>query len=233
MFEIIIKLSGTNMKKTITALSVSTIFTSTMLIVSSAHAVEGLSANAAASSNYLWRGVTQTTNSAAVSGGIDYEHTSGFSVGTWASNADWAENMTYELDVYAAYSNELDNGLGYSIGYIYYAYDSDADSDFSEVNFSLSYDAFSITYNTLVDSDADGDFGDDTYISADAAFEISEGLELGLHVGSYDFDAGGDYVDYGISLSKNGFTFAISDTDIDGADGDVNFVVSYSVDLDL
>ena len=221
------------MKKTISALSISAILTISAGLSTSALAVDGLSANAAAASNYLWRGVTQTTNAAAVSGGIDYEATSGFSAGAWASNADWAENMTYELDVYAAYSNELDNGLGYSVGYIYYSYDSDAEADFSEVNFSLSYDAYSITYSTLVDSDADGDFGDDTYISADAAFEISAGLELGLHVGSYDFDAGGDYVDYGVSLSKNGFTFAISDTDIDGADGDLNFVVSYSVDLDL
>tara|TARA_R110002124_G_scaffold68845_2_gene185908 strand:+ start:7656 stop:8321 length:666 start_codon:yes stop_codon:yes gene_type:complete len=221
------------MTKSITSLSISMILMASALTATSAHAVEGLSANAAASSNYLWRGVTQTTNSAAVSGGIDYENASGFSVGTWTSNADLAENMTYELDVYAAYANELDNGLGYSVGYIYYSYDNDADVDFSEVNFSLSYDAYSITYNTLVDSDGGGDFGDDTYISADAAFEVSEGLELGLHIGSYDFDAGGDYVDYCVSLSKNGFTFALSDTDIEGADGDLNFVISYSVDFDL
>ena len=221
------------MKKSITSLSISMILMASALTATSAHAVEGLSANAAASSNYLWRGVTQTTNAAAVSGGIDYENASGFSVGTWASNADWAENMTYELDVYAAYANELDNGIGYSVGYIYYAYDSDAEADFSEVNFSLSYNAYSITYNILVDSDGGGDFADDTYLSADAAFEVSEGLELALHIGRYDFDAGGDYVDYGVSLSKNGFTFAVSDTDIDGADGDLNFVVSYSIDFDL
>jgi uncharacterized protein (TIGR02001 family) len=221
------------MKKSISAISIPVILTLSTCLSTSVLAIDGLSANAAATNNYLWRGVTQTTNSAAISGGIDYETASGFSVGTWASNADWAENMTYELDVYAAYSNELDSGIGYSVGYIYYAYDSDADADFSEVNFSLSYDAYSITYNTLVDSDADGDFGDDSYISADAEFEISAGLALGLHVGSYEFDAGGDYIDYGVSLSKNGFTFAISDTDIDGADGDLNFVVSYSVDLDL
>jgi len=221
------------MKKTITSLSISMLLMASAFTATSAHAVEGLSANAAASSNYLWRGVTQTTNSAAVSGGIDYENASGFSVGTWVSNADWAENMTYELDVYAAYANEFDNGLGYSIGYIYYAYDSDAEADFSEVNFSLSYDAYSITYNTLVDSDGGGDFGDDTYISADATFEISEGLALAFHLGSYDFDADGDYVDYGVSLSKNGFTLGISDTDIDGADGDLNFVISYSIDIDL
>jgi uncharacterized protein (TIGR02001 family) len=221
------------MKQSSLSLALATLLASTAIFTSSAFAVEGLSANVAATNNYLWRAVTQTSNSAAVSGGIDYEANNGFSIGTWASNADWAENMTYELDLYAAYGNTLDNGVGYSVGYIYYAYDSDANSDFSEVNASISYDAFSLTYNTLLDSDADGDFGDDTYISGDAEFEVSEGLSVGLHIGSYDFDAGGDYVDYGISLSKSGFTFAISDTDIDGADGDVNVVISYAVDLDL
>ncbi len=221
------------MKKSITLLPISMILTTSALMAPTVQAIEGLSANVAAASNYLWRGVTQTSNSPAVSGGIDYENTTGFSVGAWASNAEWAENMTYELDVYAAYANELDNGLGYSVGYIYYAYDSAADADFSEVSFSLSYDAYSITYNTLLDSDADGDFGDDTYISADAAFDISSGLTLAFHLGRYDFDAGSDYVDYGVSVSKNGFTFGVFDTDIDGADGEVNFVVSYSVDFDL
>ena len=40
------------------------------------------SANAAASSNYIWRGLTQTENKAAVSGGIDYASDNGFYVGT-------------------------------------------------------------------------------------------------------------------------------------------------------
>lgn len=221
------------MKKSINTLTLSGILAFTTFLSSSSFAVEGLSANVSVANNYLWRNVSQTHNAAAVSGGIDYESASGFSIGGWASNADIVENMTYELDLYAAYSNQLDNGIGYSVGYIYYSYDSDANANFSEMNFSLSYDAYSVTYNTLIDSDGGGDFGDDTYISADAAFEISDGLALGLHLGHYDFDAGGDYVDYGVSLSKNGFSFTISDTDIDGPDGDVNFLVSYTVDINL
>lgn len=221
------------MKKALLPLVVVSTLASTSLISSQAIAVEGLSANVGATNNYLWRGVTQTTNAAAISGGIDYEAGSGFYAGTWVSNADWAENMTYELDVYGGFSGDLGEGFGYDVGYIYYAYDSDADSDFSEVYASLSYGAFSVSYATLVDSDADGDFGDDTYISADAEFEVAKDLTLALHFGNYDFDAGGDYSDYGISLSKNGFTFSLSDTDIDGEDGDVNFVISYAVDFDL
>ncbi|MBP53259.1 MAG: hypothetical protein CMG88_01690, partial [Marinobacter sp.] len=40
-----------------------------------------VSSNVSASSNYLFRGVTQTDGAAAVQGGLDYEHASGFYVG--------------------------------------------------------------------------------------------------------------------------------------------------------
>jgi uncharacterized protein (TIGR02001 family) len=46
-------------------------------------------ANIGAVSNYIWRGVTQTQDGAAVQGGVDVAHESGFYAGTWASNIDW------------------------------------------------------------------------------------------------------------------------------------------------
>lgn len=223
------------MKKALLTIALSSVLASTAVVsTQAAAAVEGLSANVSATNNYLWRGVTQTNNAAAISGGLDYSHETGIYMGTWASNADWADGMSYELDLYGGYATELENGVGIDVGYIYYAYDKKTESDFSEVYASVSYDAFSFGYATLVDSDAGGSFGDDSYYSADAEFEVSEGLALAVHVGYYDFDAAdSDYTDYGVSLSKDGFTFAVSDTDLDGADGEVNFTVSYSLDFDL
>lgn len=221
------------MNKSLSIIALSTVLASSTLLSAPVSAVEGLSANAAVTNNYLWRGVTQTNNAAAVSGGLDYAHKSGAYAGTWVSNADWAEEMSYELDFYAGYANELENGIGYDVGVIYYAYDKAAESDFSEVYVSISYDAYSFTYNTLIDSDAGGKFADDTYLSADAEFEVAEGLGLGLHIGRYDFKEAGNYIDYGVALSKEGFTFGVSKTDLSGADGDVNFTVSYAVDFDL
>ena len=75
------------MKKSILNIALlSTLATSTMF-ATSASAVEGLSANVSATSNYLWRGLEQTGGESAISGGIDYAADSGFYVGTWASNA--------------------------------------------------------------------------------------------------------------------------------------------------
>ena len=56
------------MKKTILNIALSTFILSTTSY--SAFAIEGLSANVAATSNYLWRGVEQTNGKAAISGGI-------------------------------------------------------------------------------------------------------------------------------------------------------------------
>jgi len=221
------------MKNTIRLITLSSTLSASILLSTTAFAVDGLSANIGATNNYLWRGVTQTQNNSAISGGIDYESKSGFYVGTWASNASWADSMTYELDFYGGFSGDISNGLGYDLGYIYYNYDNAANSDFSEVYAHLTYGVFTFGYNTLVDSDAGGSFADDTYITADAEFEVADGLALTVHAGNYTFNAGGDYTEYGVSLSKSGFTFGLSDTDIDGADGDVNVSVSYAVDFDL
>ncbi len=48
-----------------------------------------ISANIGVVSNYMWRGVTQTQDGAAVQGGLDFTHSSGFYAGTWASNVDF------------------------------------------------------------------------------------------------------------------------------------------------
>lgn len=194
-----------------------------------------VSANVGVTSNYLWRGLEQTNGKSAVSGGIDYAADSGFYVGTWVSNADWADGMTYELDIYGGFAGDLNESVSYDVGFVHYAYpDSADDVDFTEVNASLSFGLFSISYAVL--ADAEGvDFGDDSYISADAEFELSSEVALSLHIGTGtdDFYAGEDFVDYGISLSKDGFTFGASSTDLDGAAGDTKFYVSYAIDINL
>jgi uncharacterized protein (TIGR02001 family) len=203
-----------------------------MTISAAASDIDGLSANVGLTNNYLWRGLEQTDGQAAISGGIDYESDSGFYLGTWVSNANWAEGMTYELDVYGGYTGEIEN-LTYDVGFVHYAYpDSTDDVDFTELNASISFSIFTFGYAIL--ANADGvDFGDDSYVSLDADFTLTSDLGLTVHVGTGtdEFYAGESFVDYGVSLSKSGFSFGASKTDIN--DDNVKFTVSYSVDIDL
>ncbi|MDN3413621.1 MULTISPECIES: TorF family putative porin [unclassified Pseudoalteromonas] len=199
-----------------------------------------VTANAAATSNYLWRGQEQTGGDAAVSGGIDYANESGFYAGTWASNASWADEMTYELDLYAGFGGAINENVSYDVGYIYYAYPdaaSGADADFSEVYGSISVQGFTFGAAVLATSAASGDgtdFGDSLYLNADYSFAVgSNGTEMALHIGHYSGDFIGDdnIIDYGVSVSKDGFTFGLSDNDMDGSD--VKAYVAYAVDFSL
>ncbi|MBL0710766.1 MAG: hypothetical protein JJV99_07120, partial [Colwellia sp.] len=219
------------MKKTLLSIAMTSVLATTAFISTSASAVEGLSANAAATSNYLWRGVEQSGGDAAVSGGIDYADDSGFYVGTWASSLggesyelvddELVGGHSYELDLYAGFGGDISDSISYDVGFIYYAYPDADDSDFSEVYCSVSFDALTVGVAVLTSSDAknsdgsDIDAGDSIYANADYAFDLGNELELALHLGSYSGDVLGEdeYIDYGVSLSKSGFTFGASATD--------------------
>ncbi len=229
------------MKKTLLSLTLFTCFASTSLLSTQASAVEGLSANVAATSNYLWRGLEQTGGSSAVSGGIDYSASSGFYVGTWASNASWGDMKT-ELDFYSGFGGNINEDVSYDVGYIYYAYpDSVADeNDFSEVYASLSTAGFTFGVAVLADSEAGGDgaeFGDSVYANIDYSFALASGAEIALHVGDYSGDFSTESTDFGASISKDGFTLGVSKVSFDDSvtegEDDLKFYVSYSVDIDL
>ncbi len=88
-----------------------------------------LTGNLGIFSNYIFRGVTQTTGAAAVQGGFDYAHPSGLYVGTWGSNVSWltdggyATGSSLELDVYGGYKGAFGKtDFGYDVGAIFYYY---------------------------------------------------------------------------------------------------------------
>ena len=223
------------------------------LLLSVSTAQAELTANFAASNNYIWRGLTQTVNEAAVSGGIDYTHDSGLYVGTWISNVSYAADdvYSYEHDLYAGFAGEA-GPISYDVGYLYYNYDDEANFDFGEVYGSIGYNGLTLGLNVLANTEADEGLGQDfgfgeaTYLYLDYSIEVRDGLELGLHVGRHQGDFSeafngvpGDYTDYNISLAKNGFSFMVSSTDLDDAGPDnldndeVKFVIAYGIDFDL
>lgn len=200
-----------------------------------------LSANIGATSNYLWRGVTQTDDGAAIQGGVDFAHESGFYAGTWASNIDWGVGSSgVEVDLYGGLAGEV-NDFGYDMGVIFYIYpDSDYDdSNFSEIYLSGSYKWFSAGLAYTWDSDADDDapFSDgDLYYHAGASVDLGDGWSLGGTIGYYDFDVPNSsdvsYTHYQLDLGKSAgdfgdFTFTLSQAEEESGDDDVKVLVSW------
>ncbi|MBQ1782296.1 MAG: hypothetical protein II007_01440 [Gammaproteobacteria bacterium] len=206
------------------------------LTIASAQAA--LSGNLGATSNYIWRGQTQTSDSVGFSGGLDYAHDSGFYVGTWTSNVDFGDDASYELDGYFGFGGSIGD-FGYDLNYTYFAYPDGEKLDFSEVGGSVSYSVLTLGANATASND-DGQklFKGAYYYYAALSFDVGKDLALGFHIGQSDFDqkyGGKDYVDYNVSLTKTfalgDATFMISDTDID--EDDPKVVVSWSTGFDL
>lgn len=216
------------------------------LIVSGTAAAE-FSANIGATSNYVWRGVTQTDDDAAVSGGIDYAHEKGFYAGTWASNVDFGDDTTAEVDFYGGFANTLDMGLGYDVGAIYYYYPgANDDLDFAEIYLKLGYTwvlDFSGSVNYTVDKEDDDADTNDIYFDVGASYEIAPTWSVTGTVGYYDFDDEdvADYTHYLVGVTKNAgdfgdFTLSVSVADAqsgeDSIDGDALVFVSWAKTFD-
>jgi len=222
------------------------------LSLASTAAVAQITANATVTNNYIWRGLTQSTNDAAVQGGIDYVNENGFYVGTWVSNVDYAPGdvFSYEHDVYAGFSGG--DEISWDVGWLYYNYDEEANFDFHEIYGTIGLGGFSATAFILSGTEADEGpgqdfgFGQAYYLSLDYGFELDNGLGISLHLGRHsgDFNEAfngvpGSYTDYNVTFAIDSFTFMITDTDLDdvGADNLDNdapkFVIGYSMEFGL
>ncbi len=154
-----------------------------------------LDANIGAVSNYIWRGVSQSGDSAAVQGGLDASHESGFYAGTWASNVDFGPGgANYELDLYLGYDFTLpDENASLGLNTIYYAYPDDGGNiDFWEIGISGGYGVFSagIQYTVWGDKDNEDTLFDqgDLYYGAALDFPLPQDFGFGIFGGYYDFN---------------------------------------------
>jgi uncharacterized protein (TIGR02001 family) len=205
----------------------------TALMGATAAAHAELAFNVAAASNYYFRGVSQTSDDAAVSGGVDWGHDSGFYLGTWMSNVEFA---SAEVDLYAGYGNEFGNGLGYDISALYYYYPDGGNVDYAEAAVSLSYGwvtgGIAYTFYGETNEKTAFDSGDIYYsIGADLPVNLGEGIGLGVFAGLYTFDGDGNdececdnYAHWGVSLSKDAGDFGSVSVNYEQTNEDENSV---------
>lgn len=195
----------------------------------SAPVFAGATGNVGAYNQYVFRGVDQTTNGAAVQGGLDYATDSGIYIGSWASNTSFAGT---EVDLYGGYAGKMGD-LGFDVGALYYYYTDASAFNTLEGYFGLSYNIVSAKYFYTTDY-----FGTDesaSYLTGTIGFPLSETLKFSVNVG-YNFGDGvkatfgDDYLDYGATLSKDigsGFSasFAAIGNDLEGTGLDKGKVV--------
>ncbi|MFQ5661037.1 MAG: TorF family putative porin [Gammaproteobacteria bacterium] len=197
------------------------------------------SANVAITTDYRFRGISQTNEDPAVSGGFDYSYTPlGFYAGVWASSLDFAvpdpDDADLETDFYGGFTGEF-NGIGWDVGGIYYAYPGSdtgpgaAEYDYVEIYGSLSRDfkVFNLSGGLNYSPDYFFESDDGLYVYGDIGVPLPYGISLAGHVGHQSIDNNAqfgtpDYYDWHIGLSKEigNFTFDISYVDTDISKGE-------------
>jgi len=182
------------------------------------------SANLAITSNYIWRGISQTDNGLAIQGGFDVAHTSGLSAGVWGSNVQDNEGdylNGVEFDFYANYGFKVSN-VDLSVGYIAYYYQSFTNLNFSEINVAATYAGVTAKVSKEISNSSDGSgFTDHGYyyeLGYTYSIPAVKGLDLGLHYGWAEY-ANVTEEDYSVSLTYPvaGFAATIAYSNAPGA----------------
>ncbi len=98
----------------------------------------------AVTSDYVFRGLSQSKEGPAIQGGVEYQHEVGAYIGMWASNVDFndGDEAQVELDGYVGYRTAITDDLSADVGAIYYGYpgaDSNLDYDYWEFYAAAEY----------------------------------------------------------------------------------------------
>ncbi len=185
------------------------LFTAIMASTVSATNVE-TSANVAMTSNYVWRGMSQTVNSPAIQGGFDIS-LGNIYVGVWGSNVNFGNASSLEADLYAGYASDF-FGLAYDFNYKQYIYPNETkSSNFSEASLTLLYNfkvlALSAKYYVGIKTNS---FNAPDGWEVDISVPLAKKITIDSIYG--DYDGVGTYYLIGASKSYGKFDFSIAYT---------------------
>ncbi len=195
-----------------------------------------LSAGVGFATDYVFRGVSQTDEHAAVQANIDWG-LAGFYVGAWGSNVDFddGDEATVEVDIYGGYANSL-AGIDYNFGAIYYWYpgaDSSLDYNYVEVVGTLGYGfapdglggtELAVGTEVYYSPEFFGDTGDAVFWRGSAGITLPAGIGIDGGVGHQWIDQGTDYLtwDVGVTTAIKGIGIDVRYHDTDeGALGEL------------
>ena len=195
------------------------LFAATLCAAFTAAQAEELSFNAAVTSDYRYRGISQSRLQAALQGGVDYAHDpTGFYVGAWASTIKWTSDAGgeghVELDIYGGKRGQITEFWSYDVGVLTYVYAGNglkhvpgfANADTTEIYGQLGYGPATLKYSHsvtnlfgFVDSRNSG------YLDFSANVDIGNGFTLNLHAGRQKVRNNGaaDYSDWKAGVTRD------------------------------
>lgn len=193
------------------------------------HATES-SSSFVVTSNYVFRGQTQTDDGAAIQASYDLAQSEdeGWYTGAFASTV----NKGAELDLFAGWKGIFSQkaNMGYDVGAIIYKYtDSDFSPDVTEIYAGVNYET---AYVKLYNGNGSG-ISSYNYLDFGASFIVLDDVDLDLHYGRYLKSAGTNDVSANIAIEVKDFDLGLGVTYEDGgANKDVEFFVTVGKTFD-
>ena len=119
-----------------------------------------LTANVSLTSDYRYRGISQSNLQPAIQGGFDYAHSSGFYIGNWNSSISWISDAAsasgnsasapIEMDFYAGYKYEWSKGFTADVGILQYYFPTSGATGFTtNPNTTEVYAAQNFTFDSV------------------------------------------------------------------------------------
>ncbi|MBW8830033.1 MAG: hypothetical protein JF606_11460 [Burkholderiales bacterium] len=239
------------MKKTLLSVAAATVFTSVPVLV---HAEDAnpLSFNVSLTTDYRYRGISQSRLKPALQAGADYALPNGFYVGTWGSTIRWIKDAgtivgvdtgsaPVEIDFYGGYKGEIQKDFTYDIGLLQYWYPGNhlaniaKNANTLEIYGALTYGPVTVKYSHSLTPlfgavTSAGDSKGSGYLDVSASFDAGSGFTIAPHIGHQKVKnwSDGSYTDYSLTVSKDaaGFTWSAAVVGTD-AKHDPNAVFAY------
>ena len=131
-------------------------------------------------SDYVWRGISQSGGSGAMQVDLMLEK-NGLYGGVWASQVDFGDDATYEMDFYGGYELWLSDKWSIDVGVLQYNWDKGYD-DVEEGFVKVGLKDLSVGYYVDLSN------SDNTYMEVGYTLPFIKWVDLGINYGRFDED---------------------------------------------
>jgi uncharacterized protein (TIGR02001 family) len=189
-----------------------------------------LSYNIGATTDYRYRGISQSRLKPALQGGADFAMKNGFYLGAWGSTINWIKdagaatlanvdtgNAPVEIDLYGGYKGKVGE-LDYDVGALQYYYPGNkysnipgaANANTLELYGAITFGVVTAKYSHSLSNlfgfkSATSNSKGSGYLDVSANFDLGSGWSVVPHVGHQTVRHFGDfsYTDYAVTVNKD------------------------------
>jgi len=160
----------------------------------------------AATSDYVWRGSSQSDENPTGQVGLTFNLPAGFYAGGWASGVDFGDgDPDFEVDYYVGYNTDFSDSVNFDVMLNRYTYPGASELNFNELITKTTFvDTYSLT--VAYANDFGGSDAKAWYVNGGASFGLPQDFSLDLGVGRSLFDDGvgmEDYTDWSVGVSRS------------------------------